>query len=143
MPLQTAFYDKVTAKGTKQLYPLGTIRVEGNKVYKYVKSSGIINNNDVATAAAAGTVKVTGASLKGIGVNSTGADTADGEYFWMQVAGETNAFDSSGATGVGYPLYAVDATGLMSGTAASASAVGTSTIAVDNATGYAVLAGLL
>ncbi len=143
MPLQTVFRDKVTDKGTKQLYPLGTIRVEGDKIYKYVKSSGTIHSMDAAVFSAPGTVKVTGASLKSSGINATGADTADGEYFWMQVSGPTPPFDSSGATAVGYPLYAVSATGALSGAAASAVAVGNSTISVDNATGYAVLSGLL
>lgn len=143
MPLQTTFHDKVTTKGTVQKYPLGTLRFEGNKAYKYVKSSGVIHSMDACTTAAAGTVKVTGANLKAVGINATGADTADAEYFWMQVAGETPTFDSSGATAVGYPLYAVSATGLLSGSSVSAVAVGNSTITVANATGYAMLSGLL
>jgi hypothetical protein len=144
MPLQTTFYDKVTAAGTVQLYDLGTVRVEGSKVYKYFKNSGAsLANNTACTGTARGSVKLTAVNLKAIGVNVTGAAIADGSYFWAQVAGEVGPIDTSGATAVGYALNALDADGTLTGAAASATAIGNSIVTVDNATGYAELSGLL
>jgi len=143
MPLQTTFYDKVTSIGTTQLYPLGTLRIEGNKAYKYYKASGTIATASAVTGSASGTVKVHAASLKPIAVNTTGSSFAANDYGWFQVSGEVGPLDTSGATGVGYPLYAVDASGLLSGASASATAVGNSVVSVDNATGYGELSGLL
>jgi len=143
MPLQTIFYTKVTDHDATQRYPLGTIRIEGSKTYKYVKSSGIITTGDAVTMAAAGTVKVHAANLAPVGANFTGASSADTEFFWMQIGGETPVTDTSGSTAAGYPLYAVDATGLVSGAAASATAIGNSVVSLDNASGYGELSGLL
>jgi hypothetical protein len=143
MPLQTVFYTKVTEHDTVQRYPLGTIRIEGGKTYKYFKASGVITSGDAVTMAASGTVKVHAANLKPIGGNLTGSSSTDGGYFWVQVGGEVGPLDTSGSTAAGYPLYAVDATGLISGASASATAIGNSVVSVDNATGYGELCGLV
>lgn len=143
MPLQTTFYDKVTSIGTTQLYDLGTVRVEGNKVYKYYKAGGTIATASAVRASAQGTVSVHAANMTPIGANTTGSSFAANDYGWFQVAGEVGPLDTSGSTAAGYPLYAVDASGLLSGASASATAVGNSTVSVDSATGYGELSGLL
>lgn len=149
MPLQTTFGSKVSLVETTQRHPLGTIRVEGNKTYKYTKAGGTIHAMDGCAASAAGTVVVTGANLKACGVNGTGASLASGDYFWMSVGGEfgdaTSGYpDTSGSTAVGYPAYCTSATGLLSGTAAGGVTIGTSTVAVkSNTVGVVLLAGLL
>src|SRR5512141_2684818 len=97
MPLQTTFGSKVSLVETTQRHPLGTIRIEGRKTYKYMKAGGAIHALDGCSISAAGTVVVTAASLKACGVNSSGVTLADGDYFWMQVAGEI------GDATVGYP----------------------------------------
>jgi len=128
---------------------LGTIRIEGNKTYKYTKAGGAIHAMDGCAASAAGTVVVTAANLKACGVNPTGATLADGDYFWMQVGGEfgdavSGYPNTNSSTGVGYPAYCTDATGLTTGTAASGTLLGTSTVAVKSASvGIVLLSGLL
>jgi len=148
MPLQTSFGSKTTLVETTQRHPLGTIRVEGNKTYKYMKAGGAIHALDGCAMSASGTVVVTAANLKACGVNSSAATLASGDYFWMQVAGEigdatTGYPDTSGATAVGYPAYCTDATGLLTGAAAGGQIIGTSTVAVKNASGTVLLSGLL
>ena len=143
MPLQTTFGTKVSKHDATQLHDLGTLRIEGNKAYKYYKASGAIADKAAVTGAAAGTVKLHAASLTPIAVNWTGSAFADGEYGWFQVAGQVGPLDTSGATAVGYPLYAVDATGLLTGLVTGATAIGSSVVTVDNATGYGELAGLV
>ena len=149
MPLQTTFGSKVSLVETTQRHPLGTIRVEGNKTYKYMKAGGAIHAMDGCSISAAGTVVVTAANLKACGVNGTGATLANLDYFWMQVAGEfgdaaSGYPNTNSATGVGYPAYCTDATGLLTGTAASGTIIGTSTVAVKSATvGIVLLQGLL
>ena len=149
MPLQTTFGSKLTTVATVQAHPLGTIRVEGDKTYKYMKAGGAIHATDGCAMSASGTVLVTGANLKACGVNSSRVTLASGDYFWMQVAGEilgdaTVVLDTSGSTAVGYPAYCTDATGLLSGAAASSTLIGTSTVSVKHATlGAVMLSGLL
>lgn len=149
MPLQTTFGSKTTLVETTQRHPLGTIRVEGDKTYKYMKSGGVIHANDGCAMSASGTVVVTAANLKASGINSSRATLASADYFWMQVAGEvlgdaTVVLDTSGATAVGYPAYCLDASGLLTGAAASSTIIGTSTVAVKHAsTGVVMLSGLL
>lgn len=149
MPLQTTFGSKVTLVETTQRHPLGTIRIEGNKTYKYMKAGGAIHALDGCATSAAGTVVVTGANFKACGVNTSRVTLADGDYFWMQVAGEVTGdatvnLATNGATGVGYPAYCTSATGLLTGTAAGGVTIGTSTVAVSHATtGVVLLAGLL
>lgn len=149
MPLQTTFGSKTTLVETTQRHPLGTIRVEGNKTYKYMKAGGTIHALDGCAMSASGTVVVTAANLKASGVNTSAATLSSGDYFWMQVAGEvgdsvTGYPDTNTATAVGYPAYCTDATGLLTGTAASGTIIGTSTVAVKSATvGIVLLSGLL
>lgn len=143
MPLQTTFYDKVTAIGTNQLYPLGTVRIEGSKAYKYFQAGGTIATASAVAASARGTVVVHAANLIPIGANTTGSSFAANDFGWFQVAGEVGPLDTSGATAAGYPLYAVDASGLLTGAVASATLVGNSVVSVDSATGYGELSGLL
>jgi len=149
MPLQTTFGSKITTVATVAAHPLGTIRVEGDKTYKYMKAGGVIHAPDGCAMSASGTVVVTAANLKASGVNASRATLASGDYFWMQVAGEmigdaTVSIDTSGSTAVGYPAYCTDATGLLSGTAAGGTIIGTSTVAVKHATlGAVMLSGLL
>lgn len=149
MPLQTSFGSKVNLVETTQRHPLGTIRVEGNKTYKYMKSGGTIHALDGCAMSASGTVVVTAANLKACGVNPSGATLSSGDYFWMQVAGEIGDSvsgypDTNSATAVGYPAYCTDATGLLTGTAASGTIIGSSTVAVKSATvGIVLLSGLL
>jgi len=148
MPLQTMFGSKVTLVETTQRHPLGTIRIEGDKTYKYMKAVGTIHSLDGCSMSATGAVVVTGSSLKTIGINTTFADLSSGDYFWMQVAGEitgtsvTNLVTNGGT--VGYPAYCTDATGKLTGAAGSGTAVGTATVVVSSATvGTILLAGLL
>lgn len=80
---------------------VGDIRIEPNgKIYKLVKAGEIIGDGrmcvaDAGTAAGEITVKVAGANALGIGMNSTGASTANGTYFWMQVAGVASCVSSA------------------------------------------------
>lgn len=149
MPLQTLFYDRVSSVTTVRKYPLGTLRYEGNKVYKYVVAGGTIAALYGCSASASGTVVARTTSLVAIGVNSTGASRASGDYFWMQVSGEIGDAtvgypDTNSATAVGYPAYTTDASGVLTGTAASGTAIGTSTVVVKSASvGIVLLAGLL
>ena len=113
MPLQTIFRNKVTHVGTTLLHPLGTRRVEGSKIYKYVKAGGTIANLAACQNSAQGTVLLFAGVGPGAGFNSTGSALANGNYFWMQISGEVGGLDTdTGLTGVGYPVGVTDADGV-------------------------------
>ena len=118
MPLQTTFYDKVTANDVAQKYPLGTLRVEGNKKYRYVKTAGAIDANDAVAYTAAFTVNDAFASGQiAAGVCETALSS--GYYGWMTVSGNITFSDT---VAVGAPVYGTAATGAITGTSTSNSA---------------------
>lgn len=145
MPLQTTFGQKVTTITTTQVHPLGTVRVEGNNVYKYMKAGGTIPVRSACSISAAGTVVVGAASIKPCGVNNTGTALSSGDYFWMQVTGEITGCDTSLSPGIGYPATYVNANGTLSGGTAAATytALGNSSVVATSASaGIVNLAGL-
>lgn len=146
MPLQTTFQGSVTKVGTVLLHPLGTFRVEGNKVYKYMKADGTITANAGCMISAAGTVLLTTGIGPGAGWNTTGVELTSGQYFWMQVAGEWGPVDTNtGMTAVGYPVGVTDADGVtLADVGAGVTAFANCTVAVKSETaGVILLSGLI
>lgn len=145
-PLQTTFGQKVTTITTTQVHPLGTVRVEGNNVYKYTKAGGTIPTKSACSASAAGTVVVGAANLKACGVNNTGTALASGDYFWMQIGGEvTGLVLDHTEVGAGKPLSFANASGTLSGGThvGTFTHIGNSTVAATHATlGIGNLSGL-
>lgn len=144
MPLQTIFTDKVTKVGTTQLYPLGTERIEGNKIYKYMKSGGTVDANAALQASAAGTVVLFAGVGPGCGFNSTGSALAANDYFWMQVHGEVADLNTDGITAVGMQVGITDADGVtIADPTTGITAFGNCTCAVKHASaGVIYLSGL-
>jgi hypothetical protein len=146
MPLQTTFGNKVTLVETTLRHPLGTFRVEGNKVYKYMKAGGTITANAGCMISAAGTVLLTTGIGPGAGWNSTGVELTVGQYFWMQVSGEWGPVDTNtGMTAVGYPVGVTDADGVtLADPASGITAFANCTVAVKSETaGIILLSGLI
>lgn len=144
MPLQTTFGSKVTLVETTQRHALGTVRVEGNKIYKYMKAGGTIANKAGCMISASGTVLLTTGIGPGCGWNSTGSALAANDYFWMQVSGEVTALNTDSITAVGYPVGVTDADGVtLADPGAGVTAFGNCTVAVKHAsTGIILLSGL-
>lgn len=143
MPLQTVFRDKVSEQSSTQLYPLGTLRVEGGKVYRYVLADGAIAANVAVYFVGRNEVKTLAAGFVVCGI-AVEAKT-DNYYFWLQVAGEYGPIDTSAAASAGVAPSAHDDTGVVSGTAVGANqiAIGNSIVTFDNASGYINIQGLL
>ena len=145
MPLQMTFESKVTLVETTMRHPLGTVRVEGNKIYKYMKAGGTITANGGCMISAAGTVLLTTGIGPGCGWNTTGVALADGDYFWMQVSGEWGPVDTNtGMTAVGYPVGVTDADGItLADPTTGITAFGKCMVAVkDETAGIILLTGL-
>jgi hypothetical protein len=145
-PLQSTFGQTVTKITTTQVHPLGTVRVEGNNVYKYMKAGGTIPVRSACSTSAAGTVVVGAASIKACGVNNTGTALGSGDYFWMQIGGEVaNLALDHAEVAVGKPLSYVNASGTLSGGThvGTFTHIGNSTVAATHATlGVGYLSGL-
>lgn len=145
MPLQMIFTDKVTQESATKKYPLGTQRIEGSKIYKYVKASGAITANGACQAAAAGTVALFAGVGPGCGFNATGAAITDTYYWWMQVHGEVGGLaTNTGMTAVGYPVGVTNADGVtLADPTIGVTAFGNATVAVKSETaGVIYLSGL-
>jgi hypothetical protein len=145
MPLQTTFGQKVTDVTTTQQHPLGTLRYEGNLVYKYVKAGGTIADKCACMWSAQGTVLLaTSAALSGVGINYTGGSRSSGDYFWMLVGGEVS-LNTNNAGAAGAELRYVTADGTITGATASATNIGHSMVSVKGTqgVGYGVLMGLV
>ena len=144
MPLQTIFTDKVTKVGTTQLYPLGTKRIEGGKMYKYTKAGGTIAADAACQASALGTVLLFAGVGPGCGFNATGSALAANDYFWMQTHGEVEGLNTDALTAVGYPVGITDADGTTIGApGAGVTTFGNTVCAVKHASaGIIYLSGL-
>jgi len=145
-PVQTTFGQKVTTITTTQVHPLGTVRFEGNNVYKYMKAGGTIPVRSACSMSAAGTVVVGAASIKACGVNNTGTALGSGDYFWMQIGGEVTSLVLNHAeVAAGGPLSYINASGTLSGGThvGTFTHIGNSTVAATHATaGVGYLSGL-
>jgi len=145
MPLQTVFYSKVNAIGTVLLHPLGTRRIEGDKIYKYVKVGGTVAADAALDHTGQGTVVLFTGIGPGAGFNQTGSALAANDYFWMQIHGEVGGLDTdTGMTAVGYPVGVTDADGVtLEDPGAGVSIFGNTVVAVKHATlGIIYLSGL-
>lgn len=144
MPLQTSFGQSVTKVETTLRHPLGTVRVEGNKIYKYMKAGGTIASLAGCMISASGTVVLTTGIGPGAGWNATGSALAANDYFWMQVSGEVSGLNTNSLTAVGYVVGVTDADGVTLATpGAGVTAFANCTVVVKSATvGVILLSGL-
>lgn len=117
MGLRNVFITPLSSVETSDKEGVGTIRIENNKVYKYVKYVDGTANLDLAagdfvvytsvsdTEVTADTSDVVG-SERGAGV-ALGAVTADASYIWIQIQGPATLSTAIGGTpGDGDPLTA-------------------------------------
>ena len=109
MPLQTTFYDKIDDTSTTQRYDLGTLSIEGTKIYRYVKANAAIDAYDGVVSTALGNVDdalSSGNQAQGVAV----AAIASGSYGWIQVYGPLATTLAGNALD---PVYATATTGAL------------------------------
>lgn len=143
MPLQTTFGQNVTKIETTQRHALGTTRIEGNKIYKYMKAGGTVAANAALQMSAAGTAVLFTGVGPGCGFNATGSALAANDFFWMQVSGEVGGLVTTGMS-AGYPVGVTDADGVtLAAPTTGITALANSTFVVaDDTAGVIHLSGL-
>jgi len=143
MPLQLMFVGSVSLVGTTLLHPLGTIRVEGNKIYRYTKAGGTIAAGAAVSMSASGTVLLFAASMKACGLNATGVELTVGQYFWRQVAGEVGGLVTTGLT-VGQAVGITNADGvtIAAPTTGITALANSALVVISDTAGVILLSGL-
>ena len=121
--IKKVFVTPLTAVDTTDKEVVGTLRFEGNSVYKYVKYDDGTGNLDLAVgdvvhyvedtgyAASTVTADVSDSSFDEIGAGVVlAAVTADASYFWIQIRGPATVLQTiGGSAGDGDPLTCVGA----------------------------------